>query len=511
MAQIDDIVLTHHERRKREKELRRLVGIDSVQDEVREPEPEAVLADLIDGFETLETIVEAGDVVRFFLNLVQRQGGRMLLLRNWGEGLRVMMAQGVELPPRLLDPKAVRPKVLTLHEGDIFSTLSREQVVYDGPFPVGHFPNELAKALNASEDRPVLLVPLPLRGRWGTFLYLDWLQFQGHERIREAAALARYAVMRLHALERDVLPVGPEIQKIQNKGLRAQREREMVGYGDIAPGDLPPEKVYSQIGELTALPEVANRILNLIGNPNTTAVQLEKEIARDLVLTARMLRVANSSFYVGNSEIKTIRDAVVRLGFKTVRNWTLVTASRAIFPGVDTSPLLNRIWSRSVRTAVASQIVAENRQLEDCEVAFVGGLMQNIGQLILARALPGLSERIEQVGRERDEPLWRVERELLGYDHGTLGALLIEDWSLSKRLAQAVRHHHDLAADMDPESLGAVIALGEDLAHSARFQEPETWERIYRQCEAAQVLGVDWETFCVMTCQVASADLDGLD
>lgn len=510
MAQIDDIVLTHHQKRKREKELRRLVGIDVV-DDVRELEADTILSDLIDGFEALDSAVEAGDVVRFFLNLSQRQGGRLLLLRNWGEGLRVMLAQGVDLPPRLLDPKAVRPKVITLRETDIFAVLAREKVVYAGPFPLENFPQELARALNATEDRPVLLVPLPLRGRWGTYLYLDWLQFKGHERIREAAALARYAVMRLHGLEHDVLPVGPEIQRIQNRGLTAQRQRAMVGFADLKPGDLPPEKVYSQLGELTALPEVASRILNLIGNHRTTAAQLEKEIARDLVLTARMLRVANSSFYVGNSEIKTIRDAVVRLGFKTVRNWTLVTASRAVFPGVDTSPVLNRIWSRSVCTAVASQIVAEEQLLEDCEVAFVGGLMQNIGQLILARALPSLYERIEQESQTREEPLWRIERELLGYDHGTLGALLIEDWNLSKRLGQAVRNHHDLSADLDPESLGAVISLGEDLARSAEFQEPETWERIYSDSEAARKLKVGWEKYCIMTCQVASADLDGLD
>ena len=511
MAQIDDIVLTHHEKRKREKELRRLVGGIETPDETHQIDPDVLLADLIDGFESLESAVEAGDVVRFFLNLAQRQGGRLLLLRNWGEGLRVMLSHGVELPARLLDPKAVRPKVITLHDTDIFTVLAREQMVYDGPFPMKNFPQELARALQASEDRPVLLIPLPLRGRWGTFLYMDWLQFQGHDRIREAAALARYAVMRLHGLEHDVLPVGLETQRIKAGVVKAQREREMSGYADLQPGDLPPEAVYGQLGELTALPEVAGRIMTLIGNPSTTAVQLEKEIARDLVLTARMLRVANSSFYVGNSEIKTIRDAVVRLGFKTVRNWTLVTASRSVFPGVDTSPVLNRIWSRSVRTAVASQIVAEEQLLEDCEVAFVGGLMQNIGQLILARAQPGLFERIEQLAEERNEPMWCIEREMLGYDHGTLGALLIEDWNLSPRLGQAVRHHHELAADMDPESLGAVIALGEDLARSAQYQEPETWEEIFRSSEAARILNVDWEKYCIMTCQVASADLDGLD
>ena len=510
MAQLDEIVLTHHEKRIQEMELRRLAGVDVI-DEAREMDPATILTDLISSLETLDKVVEAGDVVHFFVDLAERQGGRLLLLRNWGEGLRVMLAQGVELPPRLLDPKSPRPKVIALRETDIFMVLSREKVVYSGLFPLDYFPPELSRALHASEDRSVLLVPLPLRGRWGTYLYLDWLSFEGAERIREVTTLARYAVMRLHGLEHDVLPVGLQTRRIQEAETKAQHEREMMGFADLKPGEMPPERIYGMLGELTALPQVAGRILELLGDPRTTASQLEKEIARDLVLTARMLRVANSSFYDGNSEIKTIRDAIVRLGFKTVRNWTLVAASRAVFPGVDTSPVLHRIWSRSVRSAVASQIVAEERGLEDCEIAFVGGLMQNIGQLILARSLPGLWDHIEQTALERELPLWRVEKELLGYDHGTLGALLIEDWGLSRRLGQAVRHHHDLELDNDPEGLGVVIGLGEDLVQCTEVEDPWSWERFHRESVAARKFGVDQVLFDTLARRLADAPLEGLD
>ncbi len=510
MGQLDELVLSHHEKSVQEKELKKIAGIEALE-AMPASDPIAGHEDFLAGLEALDKIVEAGDVVRFFVDLTERQGGRLLLLRNWGEGLRVMLAQGVDLPPRLLDPKASRPKVIALQDSDIFMVLSREKVVYSGPFPLDHFPQELARALNASEDRPVLLVPLPLRGRWGTYLYLDWLTFSCAERVREATALARYAVMRLHGLEHDVLPVGPRTQKIFAAQQRAQHEREKMGFADMQPGDLPPERIYGMLGELTALPQVAGRILELLGDPRTTAAQLEKEIARDLVLTARMLRVANSSFYDGNSEIKTIRDAVVRLGFKTVRNWTLVAATRAVFPGVDTSPILHRIWSRSVRSAVASQIVAEQMGLDDCEIAFVGGLMQNIGQLILARALPGLCEHVEQSAHERELPVWRVEKERLGYDHGALGSMLIDDWGLSRRLGQAVRHHHDLENDTDPERLGAVIGLGEDLVQCAETEDPWTREAIHGQSAAARLLGIDLELFGILACRVAEAPVETLD
>lgn len=485
---IDTLIQNHREAKRERAELLKLVGAAPQASRPPEAEAAARLETLRDGLQALDDMVEASDVVQFFLDLCRDQGGRLLLLRRWTSGLRAMLAEGVTLPERMLDPKSQRPKVISSQDDDVFSLTAAEQVVYSGPFPRDNFPPDLAEHLPGDENRPVLVVPLPLRGKWGTYLYLDWTDFSAADRIAEATLLARYAVLRLHCLEAGVLPVGLRVSKVLHREQERQRERLRSDFAGLQPGDLPPEAIFGMVGELTAMPHVAGRILDLLSDPATTASQLEKEIIQDLVLTAKILRVANSSFYDSISEARTIRDAIVRLGFKNVRNWTLVNASRTAFPGVESDPLLHRIWLRSVHSAVGAQFAADAAGFADREAAFVGGLIQNIGQLILARALPGLYDHLDAVARDREVPLWRAEQLVLGYDHGALGAMLIQAWHLSEDLAHAVRFHHVLEEDRGESPMAAVIALGEEAARLLKVESEEERQRAWEACAAARRL-----------------------
>ena len=507
MTRFEEVVSIRLDREEREAELRNISGVELETGPRAEVGSQQRLHDLIDGLRILEDVVESSDVLQLFLDHARRQGARLLLLRQWSDGLRIMLAEGVDLPRRLFDPKAPRPHILPLGEDDVFRAVAEERVVYSGPFPVPHVPRELAEALGATEDRPVLIFPLPLRGRWGTYVYMDWINFQAEQLVSDAALLAVQAILRLHALEADAVPFGHATREIHSRMLTRREARACNRFEDLRPGELPPEDVYRLMGELTAMPDVAARILQLLRNPATTATQLEKEIARDFVLTGRILRIANSSFYAANCEARTIREAVVRLGFKTIRNWTLVTASRSAFPDVDTNPLLHKIWRESLMSALASQHVAEQIGYRDKEVVFIGGLMQNIGQLILARSLPGLYGMLTAAAVASGEPMWVVEQQRLGYDHGQIGGLLIDDWQLGKELAAAVRTHHRLADAPDGDDLAAMIALGEDLVGCIEVA-PEIIETVHARSEGARRLGVSYDAFLEMFNKVSLTDLE---
>lgn len=507
MTRFEEVITQSLELDEREAELRTISG--AVHD--RKPQVELGshqrLHDLNEGLRALETVVESSDVLQLFLAHAKRQGARLLLLRTWSDGLRVLLAENIDLPRRLYDPKATRPRILPMVADDVFRAVATERVVYKGPFPVPHLAPELAEALGATEDRPVLIFPLPLRGRWGTFVYMDWVNFQAEQLVEDAARLAGHAVLRLHAIESDAVPFSRTTKEIHNRMLARRQARERNRYDDLEPGQLPAEQIYKLMGELTAMPEVAARILQLLRNPVTTATQLEKEIARDFVLTGRILRIANSSFYVANCEARTIREAVVRLGFKTIRNWTLVTASRAAFPDVDTSPQLNRIWRESLLSALGSQIVAEHLEYHDKEIVFIGGLMQNIGQLIVARTLPGLFEMLSSAAINEGKRLWEVEQERLGYDHGTLGGLLVDDWNLGQELRDAVRLHHHLERAPTGDKMAVMVALGEELA-GCIDAGPEQVRTVHAQSEAARRLGIRLDAFRDLVAQLARVDLE---
>ena len=230
-------------------------------------------------------------------------------------------------------------------------------------------------------------------------------------------------------------------------------------------GSLTPEMILKHSGELPALPRAAAHIMAVIEDPRTTATSLEKALAMDQALTAKVLRIANSPFYGAVREIRTVSEAIVRLGFVAIRNWTLVTAARSIFLTPGAGMLYRGIWKQSVLSAMAAQLVAQVAQGREPETVFIGGLMQNIGQLVLARSHPELFQEILSDSAREQLPYHEVERRLLGFDHGELGALLISEWNLSAELEEAVRWHHRFAQEgAGNPRMAAMIALGEELA-----------------------------------------------
>jgi HD-like signal output (HDOD) protein len=236
---------------------------------------------------------------------------------------------------------------------------------------------------------------------------------------------------------------------------------------------LTPEEILHHSGELPALPKAACHIMAVIEDPRTTATKLESALAMDQALTAKVLRIANSPFYGAVREIKTVSEAIVRLGFVAIRNWTLVTAARSVFLAPGAGMLYQKIWRQSVMSAMAGQLVAQVAGRPDPEAVFIGGLMQNIGQLVLARSHPELFQEILGESAASRRPYHVVETEVLGFDHGALGALLIKEWNLSRDLEEAVRWHHNFAA---PEArnarVAAMIALGEEIALTSSGEEP---------------------------------------
>jgi HD-like signal output (HDOD) protein len=258
---------------------------------------------------------------------------------------------------------------------------------------------------------------------------------------------------------------------------------------------MAPEDILHQSGDLPAMPKAALHILSVIEDPRTTATRLEKAVAMDQALTAKILRIANSPFYGAVREIKTVSEAIVRLGFVTIRNWTLVTATKSVFLGAGAGALFHKIWRQSVLTAMAAQLVAQTVRRSEPETVFVGGLMQNIGQLVLARSQPELFQQVLSISAEEQLPYYIVEQELLGFDHGDLGALLIKEWNLSEDLEQAVRWHHRLDhPDIVCADLAAMVALGEEVAACSGSNEAEAAEESTLEIsQAARLLGLSPE------------------
>ncbi len=501
------------------------------------------------GMAELADLGEAKQVPAYFARLAQRLGLRYLLLKRWRTGLQVLKAVNISPPEEACRKRRDGRAPIPLEEDTFFQAMNDDGCIYAGPVPAKHFPIDLTLILGrGSRDRQIVVVPVPIRDHWNTYIYLD--ADRGNERgLTLAEMLARYALARVLLLAHNAGGNGRRVTAILKEELARRRERQaqrLRGAGLAgseldeptparkpqpapaaaeradaareaqleepldppagAPAQRTPQSLLEHTGELPALPRVACHILAVIEDPKTTATRLEKAIAMDQALTAKVLRIANSPFYGAVRDIKTVSEAIVRLGFVTIRNWTLVTATKSVFLTPGSAPLYQRIWRQSLLSALSSQLVAQAVQHLEPEAVFLGGLMQNIGQLVLARAEPELFQEVIELSVDRGCAYHLVERELLGFDHGELGAHLIREWNLSRQLEEAVRVHHRLEEESAERRVAAMIALGEELAACSSSQEPS--ETLWEDSEAARILGISSELYAELKSQAQQISID---
>lgn len=196
--------------------------------------------------------------------------------------------------------------------------------------------------------------------------------------------------------------------------------------------------------DLPAMPHVASKVLELAGNPETTAAKLQKVIQDDQAMAARILKIANSALYGCSRQIKTLTEAIVMLGFNTIRSLVVTSAARNMYLAEGkTMGLKERLlWEHSIGCAIACRILVTPRHPMYAEEAFLAGLMHDIGKLVLNQYASDVFDQVVQEVYNEGRNFAAVERELLGFDHTEVGAMLVTKWKLSPVMEEAIRFHH---------------------------------------------------------------------
>jgi HD-like signal output (HDOD) protein len=196
--------------------------------------------------------------------------------------------------------------------------------------------------------------------------------------------------------------------------------------------------------DLPAMPHVASKVLELAGSPETTANRLQKVIQDDQAMAARILKIANSALYGCSRKIKTLTEAIVMLGFNTIRSLVVTSAARNMYlKEGKTMGLKERLlWEHSIGCAIACRVLVSARHTHFAEEAFLAGLMHDIGKLVLNQYASDVFDEIVQEVYNDGRQFIDVERELLGFDHSEVGALLVAKWKLSPALEEAISQHH---------------------------------------------------------------------
>ncbi|HEB99609.1 MAG TPA: HDOD domain-containing protein [Thiotrichales bacterium] len=265
-------------------------------------------------------------------------------------------------------------------------------------------------------------------------------------------------------------------------------------FSDIKPSDLP------------APPQEAIRIVHACSDPKIDSRQLGAIIANDPVLTAELLRIANSPFFGFRARVRSAAHAVTLLGHRALRNLALCVAMRdalrpQAIPGLD----LARYWEAALRRAVCAGRLAEVSGL-DADECFTGGLLQDFGLLAL---LYLYQERVPEWGRLEsatpDERL-EMERNLFGITHDRAGLIMAREWELPEELVQAIGHHHSpVLAEMPDESIRLCRVMRTADWMAAVFSAADK-RIVYARCQTLlqECFGLDGEAVEALLGGVAS-------
>ncbi len=198
-----------------------------------------------------------------------------------------------------------------------------------------------------------------------------------------------------------------------------------------------------QVGKLPALPTLFYELNQEVENPNSAISSIGEIVRKDQSLTSQLLKLANSALYCFPSEVETIDDALQLIGLREMRDLALATYAIGAFPDLPKDLVdPTEFWKHSIACAIASALIAEERHDPAPERFFVGGLLHDIGRLILyLKAGPESAEILRRYETD-DLPPWAIETEVMGFDHAVLGAELLSQWKLPVTLVEMVERHH---------------------------------------------------------------------
>jgi putative nucleotidyltransferase with HDIG domain len=225
------------------------------------------------------------------------------------------------------------------------------------------------------------------------------------------------------------------------------------------------DDVVRNLDDLPSLPAVVMELLNSIDQDDIDISVLAKKVSHDQALTAKTLRLANSSLYGLQVKVTTIQQAITYLGFQTTRNLITAAAVTGCFaeghcPGFDHKAF----WRHSIATAACAKVLARQMRFNQ-DYAFTAGLLHDIGRLVLVSCFPNQYSEAIAWRAQHDCYLLEAERTVLGVDHVDAGLALAEHWNFSDTMRLAIGGHHDPEAP-GAGFLAAIIHVADAIVHA---------------------------------------------
>lgn len=217
--------------------------------------------------------------------------------------------------------------------------------------------------------------------------------------------------------------------------------------------------IVSKSGKLPAPPELWQKMNEVLANPNSTSMDVAGVIGADGAIASQVLRLVNSSFFALSREVTRLDEAVSLLGLTTIRALVLEAETARTFASQVPGFARQSVQTHAMGVSHVARRIAGRSNVAE---AFLASLLIDVGLVLLSSSRPSDLKNLLSVSSERGLPFHEVEREVLGYTHGELGACLLGLWGMPTTVIEAVAHHHDHPVFSGLLSVREVVYIARD-------------------------------------------------
>ena len=210
------------------------------------------------------------------------------------------------------------------------------------------------------------------------------------------------------------------------------------------------------------IPKVVQELIESFGDENINNEAIAQKISADQVLTAKVLRAANSAHYGGNRKVGSVSDAVFILGFNAVRTLVLASGLTGAFKAPEGFDL-PKFWHDSFAVASTCKWLARFSH-DDVETTFTTGMMHNIGELLIHILMPEECLEIKKVV-DRGARNSDIETNVLGFNFPEAGAELASRWKFPDAIVEGIRNQLNPLKEEDFSRLAGLINLADYIVH----------------------------------------------
>ncbi len=228
--------------------------------------------------------------------------------------------------------------------------------------------------------------------------------------------------------------------------------------------ELIKTRILGKIKEIRSFPQFVVETLRKLNDPESSAQDVAASLSRDEGLVIRTLKLANSAAYGISRDISSVSEAIALLGYKNISSIVLAASVYSVMDKPLAGYALDRgtLWRHSLTVAYSARYIAQLTKKAPPEEAYVGGLLHDVGKVVLNDYVRFGYGIIVKMVEEQHIPFLEAEIQVLGFDHAMVGTMLVEKWGLPESYKFAVAHHHSPNSLAEPKYQGLV-----DVVHLA--------------------------------------------